>query len=281
MVNFNGNLISSNDTFLNHENRGLKYGDALFETIRISNGKLLFWEEHYFRLMSSMRILRMEIPMEFTMEFMEGEFNKLLLANDLGSHPCRARLTVFRNDGGKYTPVTNDCSYVIEAEKLEVPFYTILENSYEVELFKDFHVNMDMLSNLKTTNKVLHIVASVFAKENGYQNCLLINNSKMVVEAINGNIFLVSGNIIKTPSLKEGCLNGVLRKKLIEIIEKWEDFEFLEAPISPFELQKADELFVTNTIMGLQPITKYRKKEFRNEVAKKLLGRLNALIRLN
>jgi branched-chain amino acid aminotransferase len=281
MVNFNGNLISSSDTFLNHENRGFKYGDALFESIRIINGKLLFWEDHYFRLMSSMRILRMEIPMEFTMEFLEEEFMKTIKVSEYSSSAVRARLTVFRNDGGKYTPTTNECSYVIDLEELEVPFYTIDEAKYEVELFKDFYVNADMLSNLKTTNKVLHTVSSIFAKENNYQNCLLLNGAKQVIEAINGNIFLVSNKTIKTPPLKDGCLDGILRKKLLEIITKWDDFELVETSISPFELQKADELFITNAILGIKPITKYRKKEFGTTVAKSLLGRLNALARLS
>lgn len=281
MVNFNGNIISSSDTFFNHNNRGFKYGDALFETVRIINGKLLFWEDHYFRLMSSMRILRMEIPMDFTMEFLEEQFLKTIAANESSNKAIRARLTVFRNDGGKYTPKTNECSYVIDIEQLDTPFYTIDEAPYEVELFKDFYVNASMLSNLKTTNKVLHTVASVYAQENGYQNCLLLNEAKQVIEAINGNIFLVNGTSIKTPPLKDGCLDGILRKKLIEIISKWEDFELLETSISPFELQKADELFVTNAIMGIKPITKYRKKGFNTKVSKSLLGRLNALARLS
>ncbi|MFD2587108.1 aminotransferase class IV [Croceitalea marina] len=281
MINFNGNLISSKEKFLNHENRGFKYGDALFETVRISNGKLLFWEDHYFRLMSSMRILRMEIPMEFTMEFLEAEFIKTLEVNKLLGSTARGRLSVFRNDGGRYTPKTNECSFVLEVEELEVPFYTIDDTSYEIELYKDFYVNADMLSNLKSTNKLIHIVSSVYAKENGYQNCLLLNGAKQVVEAINGNVFLVSGKKIKTPPLKDGCLDGILRKKLTEIISKWDDFDLEEVSISPFELQKADELFITNTIIGIQPITKYRKKQFETTVARSLLGRLNASARLS
>ncbi|WP_394972371.1 aminotransferase class IV [uncultured Croceitalea sp.] len=281
MVNFNGNLITSEDNFLSHNNRGFKYGDALFETIRIVNGKLLFWEDHYFRLMSSMRILRMEIPMEFTMEFLEEEFLKTIEANDFLNKTVRARLTIYRNDGGKYAPETNECSYVIDIEELETPFYTIDDTLYEVELFKDFYVNADMLSNLKTTNKILHTVASVYAQENNYQNCLLLNGTKQVIEAINGNIFLVTGNTIKTPPLKDGCLDGILRKKLMEIITKWEDYELQEASISPFELQKADELFITNAVIGIKPITKYRKKEFDTKASRSLLGRLNALARLN
>ena len=72
MINFNGTLLEEN-TVLSTENRGYAYGDALFETIKTSGGKILFWEDHYFRLMASMRIMRMEIPMNFTMEFLEAD----------------------------------------------------------------------------------------------------------------------------------------------------------------------------------------------------------------
>ena len=103
----------------------------------------------------------------------------------------------------------------------------------------------------------------------------------MVVEMLNGNIFMVVGNTIKTPPKKDGCLNGILRKKLIEIIGKLEHYQLEEASISPFELQKADELFITNAIVGIQPITKYRKKTYTNTVAKDLIGKLNAAVRLS
>ncbi|WP_228237470.1 aminotransferase class IV [Allomuricauda sp. M10] len=280
MINFNGTLFPRDKELLTANNRGLKFGDALFETLRCVNGTLFFWEDHYFRLMASMRILRMEIPMSFTLEYLEEEIKKTIAANDLESGAARVRLTVFRNGGGLYTPATNEVSFVIETSALESPFYLVNESPYEVELFKDFYVNKDMLSNLKTTNKALHVVASVFAKENGYANCLLVNTEKQVVEAINGNLFVVNGKQIKTAPLSDGCLDGIIRKKVMEIIASSEELELLEASISPFELQKADELFITNSIQGIQPITKYRKKEFGCEVAKSLVGKLNAKARL-
>jgi len=123
------------------------------------------------------------------------------------------------------------------------------------------------------------VVGSIFAQENDYDNCLLINQDKQVVEALNGNLFLVKGNTIATPPLKDGCLNGIIRKKLMEIMIKLEGYELREISISPFELQKADELFITNSIIGIQPITKYRKKEFGDLTAKDLLGKLNAVAR--
>lgn len=280
MVNFNGKLFSEEKDIFNYNNRGLKYGDALFETIRCVNGTIFFWEDHYFRLMASMRILRMEIPMEFTLEFLEEEIRKTVVENGFEAKSARVRLTIFRNEGGLYNPITNEVSFVIETNALESPFYLIEEESYEVELFKDYFVNKDMLSNLKTTNKILNVVASVYATENGYDNCLLINNDKQVVEVINGNLFLVKENIIKTPHLSDGCLNGIIRKKLIEVIEATDEFQLLEESISPFELQKADELFITNSINGIKPIYKYRKKEYTNTVAKSLLGKLNAKARI-
>ncbi|SHJ65090.1 branched-chain amino acid aminotransferase [Arenibacter nanhaiticus] len=281
MINFNGNLHSKDSYFLNQENRGLRYGDALFEAIRVVNNKVFFLEDHYLRLMASMRILRMEIPMNFSMEFLEEQILATVNANNLQSKPVRIRFTVFRNNGGLYLPKTNDISYIVEANALNTPFFILNEGAYEVELFKDFYVNADMLSTLKTNNKIINVVGSVFASENGYQNCLLLNQDKRVVEALNGNVFLVKGNLIKTPSVKDGCLNGIIRKKLIGILGALEGYEFEESAISPFELQKADELFITNAIVGIQPITKYRKKEYGSTVAADLLGKLNAAARLN
>lgn len=281
MINFNGNLVSKDSFYLNHENRGLRYGDALFESIRVVNGKIFFWEDHYLRLMASMRILRMEIPMDFTMEFLEGQIKAAVESNSLLDQAARIRLTVFRNNGGLYLPESNDVSYIVEANAMASPFYVLENKDYEVELFKDFYVNPDMLSSLKTSNKIINVVGSIYAAENGYQNCLLLNNEKKVVEALNGNIFLVKGKTIKTPPLKDGCLNGIARKKLIAILESLETYDFEESHISPFELQKADELFITNAIVGIQPITKYRKKEYVNTVATDLVGKLNAAARLN
>ncbi|MDT7830070.1 aminotransferase class IV [Pricia sp. S334] len=280
MVNFNGELLPKDSTFLNHENRGLRYGDSLFESLRSINGRLFFWEDHYFRLMASMRMLRMEIPMDFTMEFLQEQIQQVVAANSLDESAARVRLTVFRNEGGRYLPRTNTISYTIEAKALEHSFYVLSDGAYEVELFKDFWLNPDILSTLKTNNKIINVVGSIYARENGYDNCLLLNQRKAVVEALNGNLFLVKGNTIKTPPLTDGCLNGILRQKLTEIVAKLEHYELEESSISPFELQKADELFITNSIIGIRPITKYRKKQFTAVVAKDLLGKLNAAARL-
>ncbi len=280
MINFNGQLHPNEATFLNQENRGLRYGDSVFETIRIVNNTIFFWEDHYLRLMSSMRMLRMEIPMNFTMEFLESQLLETVSANGLTDSAARIRLTVFRNNGGLYLPADHNVSYIIEANLHASAFFTLNESPYEVELFKDYYVNTDLLSTLKTNNKLIHVLGSIYAQENGYQNCLLLNQKKEVVEALNGNLFLVNGTQIKTPPIASGCLNGIIRKHLITIIHTIEAYTLVEETISPFELQKADELFITNAIVGVLPISKYRKKTYENTVSKNLIGKLNAAARL-
>ncbi|MCB4797428.1 aminotransferase class IV [Neotamlana laminarinivorans] len=279
MINFNGTIQNENN-ILTPENRGYAYGDALFETLKVSHGKILFWEDHYFRLMASMRILRMEIPMSFTMEFLESEILKTLEACNLKNSTCRVKLLVHRVEGGLYLPEHNNVNYIITAKVLKSDFYMLNDDTYEVELFKDYYVAPGLLSTLKTNNKVINVVGSIFANENGFNNCLLLNTNKKVVEALNGNIFLVKGNKIKTPELSNGCLKGVMRTQIIDIIKSLPEFKIEEAEISPFELQKADEIFITNVIVGIQPITKYRKKNFNNEVAKSILQKLNVKVRL-
>jgi branched-chain amino acid aminotransferase len=273
MINFNGNIQDTSNIAIEN-NRGFLYGDAIFETIKVNGTKILFLEEHYLRLMASMRICRMEIPMNFTMEFMEEEILKLieLQTNKISN---RIRFAVYRNAEGFYNPTSNDVQFVVTCSKLTSEKYVFLPLNYEVELFKDFHVSKHLLSTLKANNKMINVVASVFAKENGFDNCLLINDDKNVVEAINGNIFMKMGNQLITPPTSDGCLNGIMRKQIIALVSKMENIEIIEKSISPFDLQKADELFLSNVISGIQPITKYRKKDFTSEVSKEIIESLN------
>ena len=273
MINFNGAIVSEDANVL-VQNRGFLYGDAVFETVKIVNEKILFLEDHYFRLMSSMRVVRMEIPMNFTLEYLEEQILSLVKNNKIASS-ARARITVYRNDGGYYLPQNNTVSFLIKASSLENREYSLNEQEYEVDLYKDFYVTKQLLSSIKTTNRLINVTGSIYAHENGLDNCILLNDSKNVVEALQGNIFMLTGNKLITPPVSEGCLNGVMRKQILGLAKKIEGIEVAEEIISPFDLQKADELFVTNVIKGMQPITKYRKKEFSIEISKTLVEALN------
>lgn len=279
MINFNGTIVSQDANILT-QNRAFLYGDGVFETVKVINNKILFLEDHYFRLMSSMRVIRMEIPMNFTMEYLEKQILALVNKNGL-SASSRARITVYRNDGGYYLPQNNTVSFLIHAVALQNTLYAVEKMNYEVDLYKDFYVTKQLLSSIKTTNKIINITGSIFANENGLDNCLLLNDSKNVVEALHGNLFMVLGNKLITPPVSEGCLNGVMRKQIISLAKKIKNLEVIEAAISPFDLQKAEELFITNVIKGIQPITQYRKKSFVSKVSVQLLQQLNDMINTN
>jgi branched-chain amino acid aminotransferase len=279
MININGEILEG-DSKISVNNRGYQYGDALFESIRVINSKVIFWESHYFRLMSSMRLLRMQIPMHFSPENLENEILKTLSANNLENSPAKVKININRKAGGLYNPEDRNIDYIISCQPLENPFFTIDKSAYEIELFKDHFVNSGLLSTLKTNNKIINILASIYASENKYQNCLLLNEKKSVVEFSNGNIFLVKNNKIKTPPLADGCLKGIVREKIKDILEKSKEYELLEESISPFELQKADEMFMTNAITGIRPVSKYRKKNYASDIAQNLVGKLNAQSRL-
>ncbi|MDR9400422.1 MAG: aminotransferase class IV [Psychroflexus sp.] len=277
----NGEFAQANDPILKATNRGFNYGDGVFETLRVINSEILFWEDHYFRMMSSMRIMRMEIPAAFSPEKLNEEVKTLIDKNQLSEKPVRVKFNIFRKPGGLYTPKGREVDYIITASAIPHAFYQFSDQpEYQVELFKDHYILSGLLSSIKSTNKAVNVLAGIYAEENSFDNCLLINESKSVVEAINGNIFLVKDNIVKTPPLSDGCLNGILRKQIIEIVKNNKELELDESSVSPFELQKSDEFFITNIIQGIIPITKYRKKDYEMNICRKLLGQLNAKARL-
>lgn len=254
MINLNGKLIEESDFALNHQNRAFKYGDAIFDTLKYEGGSVHYIEDHYFRLMSSLRMLRMSIPMKFTLNYYENEILRTLKTY-AADKAFRIRVTVFRKEGGFYNPLTNEINFVIDAS--EIAISTI--NNYEIELYKDFHVFSGLLSTIKTNNRLINVLANIYASENGYQNCILINERKHIVEATNANVFLIRGNEIFTPPLSEGCINGIIRKKIIDRLKESDYFVLKEIPISPFELLKVEEIFITNSIIEIQSIHQFRK----------------------
>jgi len=272
MINFNGDLLFKDNIKLTTENRGFKYGDAIFETVKVINKKVVFWEDHYFRLLASMRMLRMKIPMNFTLEFLEQEILKTIEVLD-DSISFRVRLNIYRGDGGLYKPLNNNINYFIDVK--QNTFQT--KDKYHLDLYKDFYNFSGLLSTIKTNNRMVNTLASIFADENDLDNCILLNERKGVVEVANGNIFIVKGKVIKTPALTEGCIKGIIRNKVIDILNKNDEFTIEETTISPFEIQKSDEVFITNAIIGIQSVTNYRKKVFDRTVGDKLSKSLKIL----
>lgn len=275
MINLNGQLIESEKATIAIDNRGLNYGDAVFETMRFVDGKLFFWKDHYKRLTTSLQILKMEVPKNFRIDLLEKEILKTACLLETLNTACRIKLIVWRKTGGKYGPITNEIEYAISSESLNSSTYTLNDAKYEIGLFKDHLISQGVLSSLKTNNRLINILGSIYAKENGYENCLLLNENQQVLEVLNGNIFLITDNTIVTPPIADGCLNGIMRKQIISIAKQIPDYKFEEISISISDLLKAKEIFITNVIQGVVTVTKYREQSYGNKVAKLIVHKLN------
>jgi len=271
--NFNGNLLNHSDSILKIDNRSFLYGDFITEIIRISDGKILLWEEHYFNLMASLRIFRMKIPTAFTPEFLENEVLKTIHANEIQN--AKVEINVFRNSDSDENLTKSGISYLIRIEKIHTsPNYIWQNEPTEIEIFKDYAVNPSFFTQIRS-HKPEEIVALAYMQENEYSDLVLLNPDKKIARTVLGNPFLIQGNTIKTPKISEGGIRSVLRNHLCKLLEKSEEFEFEEAEIFPFELQKSDELFILMESEGILSIHQNRKKNYSTEITGKIIELLN------
>lgn len=270
MINCNGQILPEIEAQVSVKHRGFRYGDGVFETILFDADALHFWESHYFRLMAAMRILRMEIPMSFTPEYLEEEIRKTLQANGLLDRVARVRLQVNRKGGGLYRPETNEVEFVIEVNPIERDSY-LEEEGLLVDIFKDHLKPIQLLSSIKTCNASLYITAAIWAQENGLDDALLLNEKKQVIESVNSNLFVLSheGNQLFTSAESSGCLKGIMRKQIIRFAKEL-DLEVVEKEISPFDLLRVKEIWLTNSIRGVQWVRQYKKTTYAGEKAQQM-----------
>ncbi len=271
---YNGKFELADSPVLHVDNRAFLYGDGLFETIRVVNGKPCFFENHFHRLTEGMKALKMDIPASFTQDRLLENCELLLAKNgfELGG---RIRLTVFRNEGGFYCPTDNGISYTLVTKTVEFDQYQLNESGLAMDVFSDMKKTVSKLSNFKTLNTQLFVMASIYARELGLDDVLILNEKGNVIESTTSNIFLVSNGVLYTPSLEEGCLAGVMRMQIINIALE-SKLKVYECALTPQRLLGADEIFITNTAKGIQWVSRYRAKRFYHKVADYLLGRLNS-----
>lgn len=271
LINLNGEAVSKESAYISVNHRAVQLADAVFEDVKIYKNRILFWEKHYFSLMTAMRIMRMPIPMHFNMDFLENEILKI--HPNANSQAHMARLIISRKNENPSDEIQIDYA-VIPLSEQEL-LYSFNEADYEVDIYKDFYINASLLSGIKTTAQPVRLLAKVFARENDYADCLLINDKKNVVDLAEGGLFLVFGDTLKTPPLTEGARDEVLRNVLIEKIKKSAHYKLEEVALSPFELQHADEMFSVHLSYGIRSVTKYRKKIYATETARFWLEVLN------
>jgi len=264
-VNLNGKLFHADEPVLFASNRGYRYGDGLFETMKLKEGKILLEQYHFERLFNGLHILRFEIPSLFNADKLRQEILHLCKRNEC-EKLARIRLSVFRGNGGLYEDL-NVLHYLIECWPLPETTMEINQNGLDVGIFPGGRKNADQFSNLKSSNFLLYSMAAIFAREQKWNDCLVLNTSDRLCDATTANIFIIKNGIFKTPALSEGCVAGVMRRKLIEVIraENAPVNSVEESGLQIDELLNADEVFLTNAIHGIRWIKKVNDKIYSNK----------------
>jgi branched-chain amino acid aminotransferase len=275
-INHNGTFILADQPIVTVNNRSFSYGDGLFETIRITNGKPQFVHEHLQRLLVGAQIFKFQLPPNFNQPFIESIIYELAQKNDIGSDG-RARLSLYRNNGGFYAPHDNTISYVLEVFPLEERGYILNQKGYTVDIYPEFKKSQNPLSSVKSANSAMYVLAGIYKAQQGLDECLLQNDKLHIIEAISSNLFAVKNGVLYTSPVLDGCVDGIMRKKVIEIAQD-NRIAVYEISIMQHVLLGADELFLTNSINGIRWIVAYKQKRYFNNISKKIVEKLNQAI---
>ncbi len=260
-VNYNGNFLPSDQPLVSADNRGLRYGDGIFETMRMVKGRIPLWDLHLDRLMNGLKQMKFEI---FGTDFFE-QIERLSEKNST-SESGRIRLTVFRGDGGLYDPENHIPNFVIQSWSIDQFPSSINEEGLVIDCFPDIRKSCDAYSHLKSNNFLPYVVAALFAKENKLNDCLVLNSNDRISDSTIANIFSVKNEVISTPPLSEGCVAGVMRRWLLEKA----GLDIVEEPLGIDQLLDADEVFLTNSVFGIRWVKQFRNKEYTNKTSSAL-----------
>lgn len=272
---YNGHVISLYEPAISFTNRAFRYGDSLFESIRFTNGKIMFLADHVKRIKLSMTTLRMNVPAEFTSANIEQLILHLIEKNNLKKE-ARIRLTVFRNEGGFYTPDTNDISFLIESEAFETAGYTLNQRGLWVDIYAEIKKQINKISNLKTGSALMYVMAGITKKSLKLDDCLLVNDNGHIIESINSNIFVVKNGTLYTSPITDGCIDGVMRKQILAIAAQNKILAF-EQSLTVHTLTDGDEVFLTNAIKGIQWVGQFKNKFYTNQKSVFFTEKLNEL----
>lgn len=270
---FNDQFQPKDAPLLSAGNRAFKYGDGIFETMRMMSGKLQYVAYHADRIKSSMKSLKMEGYNLLDEYFLKQKTAQLIKKNALKGN-VRFRLSIYREGEGLYTPQSNKVGYLLEAEPLEDNTYAWNSKGLLVDVFEDVTKPINKLSACKTVNALPFVMASIFRKQHRLDEVLLLNQNGFLCEGISTNIFVVYQNTVYTPALSEGCVAGVMRRVMMQLAKK-HNFPLVEAQINPKILLEADEVFLTNAVSGLRWVMGYGKRRYFNQVSKKFSLWLN------
>jgi branched-chain amino acid aminotransferase len=272
--NFNGKLLPAHDVKIPYQNRAFRYGDGFFETIRSSSGKPLWMQQHFDRMKKSAQVLKFSLPANATPDFFSQKISELLEANGHIAG-ARVRLSIFRDAGGFYRPDGDHSGFLIESLHLKTERYQLNREGLVAGIFDEIRKPVNPLSNIKSSNALLYILAAVFASENGWNDALILNSEGYLAEATSSNVFLVKEGRIHTPDLNQGCVEGVMRSVILSVLSR-EGYKIHECSLLPDDLFDVDEVFLSNTINGVQWVKGFEHKRYYHITSSRIIELINS-----
>ncbi|MFI5137768.1 MAG: aminotransferase class IV [Sphingobacteriales bacterium] len=273
-INFNGEILPADTKLLTLKNRAFRYGDGLFESMRLMKGQLKFADLHADRLQRGMKALKIDSYSQMDAWFLKEKAGDLARRNK--ARHGRLRLTVFRDAEGLYTPAQNKMAWCLEIQPSDEPRYFLNAKGLIMDIFADLPKPTNYLSNIKTCNSLVYVMAGLYKTQNNLDDVFLLNQHGFLCEAGSSNIFIWYQKHLYTPALSEGCVEGVMRQVIIKIA-KQNNIPVTEAQISPDILYEADEVFLTNAGRGIQSVMGFGVRRYFNELSKLLMDELNKL----
>lgn len=255
-VYLNGKILLESKAKLSVFDRGFLYGDGIFETLRTYNGVPFLLKEHLKRLKQAGRATKIKVPTG-----LEKAVESLIKAQNLKNKDFRIRLTLSRGvDKENYELKSNLTPTVL------ITATPINKKEIEKTVTKGIYLSTATLPSLalegiKSTNLLKMILAKQSTKVSGYQDILCLNKDNNITETLTGNIFLVVNNTLITPPLESGILPGITRGYIIKMAKR-NSLKVAEKQIKLSNLLSCQEVFTTNSINGITPVTKIDNRKF-------------------
>ncbi|MEI6411821.1 MAG: aminotransferase class IV [Bacteroidota bacterium] len=245
-VNYDGALLGAMPPDLWDAQRAIYYGDSLFESIRVFNGRIPLMAAHWDRLSGGLKAMRYDVPASWSADFFENEILRTTLSSN-----ARVRLTVWRTPGGLFLPENNDPRFLITAQGLESSRFQWSEQGLILGFCNSVRLPLDALSGFKSLNSARYVAAAQEAHARGWDDGIVLNAQERVCEATSSNLFWFEGNTLCTPPLADGCVTGTMRKILLQLRDH-HGLGVQEKSATFATVLAADELFLTNAIRGIR-----------------------------
>lgn len=272
MFLYQGLWVSGEDPQLPLSTRSYRYGDGFFESMRFEQGCIQFADLHETRIRKSAMLLKMEMPKDFDLQNLETDISEMLSARNIAS--ASVRCTFFREGEGRYKPENHSTQVIIEIRATDFRGYPLNEKGLVLGLYNELSKNANYTSTIKTNSALTYVMAGLHAAENNWDECVILNDSGRIAETVSSNIFTVNGEFINTPPLSEYCVDGVMRKAVMQLAGAY-GYSVQENPITAISLSAADEIFISNAVKGIQWVGEYGGKMYKNATSKKLSDMLN------